>query len=208
MGEVSKDILALLTQLLPGFLTAWVVYGLTSHPRPSQFERVVQALIYSLLVGALVALEEKLLIQMGQRYSLGQWDKSAELLASTLSAVVLGLLFAYFSNNDALYGFARKVGLTQRTAYPSEWYGAFTSLRLRYVVLHLTDGRRINGYPIEWPSAPEVGHFRLRDAAWLNDDNSEVSLEAVHSILVNAKSVEFVEFLKTSEEISGGTKAA
>ena len=42
MGETSKDVLALLTQLMPGFLTAWVVYGLTTYTKPPQFERVVQ----------------------------------------------------------------------------------------------------------------------------------------------------------------------
>ena len=31
MGDVSKDVLAIMTQLLPGFLTAWVVYGLTNY---------------------------------------------------------------------------------------------------------------------------------------------------------------------------------
>ncbi len=34
MGETSKDVLALLTQLMPGFLTAWVVYGLTTYTKP------------------------------------------------------------------------------------------------------------------------------------------------------------------------------
>jgi len=54
MIETSKDILALLMQLMPGFLTAWVIYGLTTYTKPSQFERVVQALIYSYIVSALV----------------------------------------------------------------------------------------------------------------------------------------------------------
>lgn len=52
MGETSKDVLTLLTQLMPGFLTAWVVYGLTTYTKPPQFERVIQAVIYSFLVNA------------------------------------------------------------------------------------------------------------------------------------------------------------
>lgn len=63
--DVSKDILALLTQLMPGFLTAWVVYGLTTYTKPSQFERIVQALIYSFMVSALVAVAEPLLLLAG-----------------------------------------------------------------------------------------------------------------------------------------------
>lgn len=69
--DVSKDILALLTQLMPGFLTAWVVYGLTTYTKPSQFERIVQALIYSFMVSALVAVAEPLLLLAGQFVRLG-----------------------------------------------------------------------------------------------------------------------------------------
>jgi len=39
--EITKDFIILVTYLLPGFLAAWVFYGLTSPPKPSQFERVV-----------------------------------------------------------------------------------------------------------------------------------------------------------------------
>ena len=207
MGEISKDILTLLTQLLPGFVTAWVIYGLTSYPRPVQFERVVQALIYSFLVGAMVAIEEKGLVLAGRIIVLDTWDKSSELVASAVSAISLGLLFAYFSNNDKFYAFARRRGFTKRTAYPSEWYGAFTALQ-RYVVLHLNDSRRIAGYPIEWPSDPSSGHFRLVDAAWINDDRTEVRLDGDHSILVQAKQVELVEFLKHIEELSNAAKTS
>lgn len=206
MGEVSKDIFTLLTQLLPGFVTAWVIYGLTSHPKPAQFERLVQALIYSFLVGVLVVIEERALLFIGTYVKFGVWDKSSELLFSAVTAIALGLAIAYFSNNDKFYAFVRERGLTKRTAYPSEWYGSFTSLQ-RYVVLHLVDGRRISGYPIEWPSDPTSGHFRLVDSAWVNDDRTETSLEGDHSILLQAKHVELVEFLKNVEELPNAAKA-
>jgi hypothetical protein len=207
VGEISKDILTLLTHLLPGFVTAWVIYGLTSYPRPGQFERVIQALIYSFLVGVLVAVEEKALAFAGRYLTVGIWDTSSELIASAVSAIALGLAFAYFSNNDKFYAFARRNGMTRRTAYPSEWYGAFTAIQ-RYIVLHLNDGRRISGYPIEWPSDPSSGHFRLVDAAWVKEDRTEVRLDGDHSILLQAKQVELVEFLKHIQELPDATEAA
>src|SRR4051812_35285532 len=103
MGETSKDVLALLTQLMPGFLTAWVVYGLTTYTKPSQFERVVQALIYSFIVNALVAVLERLLLLVGKFLQLGQWDKTAELITSTLVALGLGLLLSYFMRSDTFF---------------------------------------------------------------------------------------------------------
>lgn len=205
MGETSKDVLALLTQLMPGFLTAWVVYGLTTYTKPPQFERIVQALIYSFIVNALVLILERVLIFIGRSIQFGVWDKSAELIASTAVALLLGLVLSYYMRNDSFFALARRLNLTNRTSYPTEWYGAFAK-KPRYVVLHLTGGRRISGYPSEWPSEPIVGHFRLTNAAWIGDDNAETSLDGNESILIEAKQVEMVELLKDVEELNDAAK--
>lgn len=206
--DVSKDILALLTQLMPGFLTAWVVYGLTTYTKPSQFERLVQALIYSFIVGALVAAAEPLLLLASKVVRLGTWDHSAEVIASAIFAIALGLLLSFFMTNDAFFRQARRLGITSRTAFPSEWYGAFAVRPPRYVVLHLEGGRRITGYPIEWPTEPISGHFKLTDAAWLDDQNKEIPLDMNDSILIAAKQVEMVEFLKNMQERTNAAETA
>ena len=205
MGETSKDVLALLTQLMPGFLTAWVVYGLTTYTKPPQFERVVQALIYSFLVNGLVAILEVVLLFVGKTIKLGTWDKSSEVIASAMIALLLGILLSFYMRNDAFFKLARRLKLTTRTPFPSEWYGAF-AVKPRYLVLHLSGGRRISGYPIEWPTEPTVGHFRLTDAAWLDDENTETPLDGDQSILIEAKQVEMVELLKDEEERTNATE--
>lgn len=206
--DVSKDVLALLTQLMPGFLTAWVVYGLTTYAKPSQFERIVQALIYSFIVSALVAATEPLLLLVGQFVRLGTWDHSAEVIVSAVLAIALGLLLSFFMTNDAFFRRARRLGLTSRTPFPSEWYGAFAAQPPRYVVLHLEGGRRITGYPMEWPTEAISGHFKLTDAAWLDDQNGEIPLDTNDSILIAAKHVEMVEFLKNISERTNATETA
>jgi hypothetical protein len=170
MGETSKDVLTLLTQLMPGFLTAWVVYGLTTYTKPPQFERVVQALIYSFIVNGLVAILEGVLLLAGKAVRLGVWDKSSEVIASAAVALLLGLVLSYYMRTDTFFRLARRLNLITRTAFPSEWYGAFAT-KPRYLVLHLTGGRRISGYPTEWPTEPSAGHFRLTDAAWIDEEN-------------------------------------
>ena len=205
MGETSKDVLALLTQLMPGFLTAWVVYGLTTYTKPPQFERVVQALIYSFLVNGLVAILEVVLLFVGKTIKLGIWDKSSEVIASAMIALLLGILLSFYMRNDAFFKLARRLKLTTRTPFPSEWYGAF-AVKPRYLVLHLSGGRRISGYPIEWPTEPTVGHFRLTDAAWLDDENTETPLDGDQSILIEAKQVEMVELLKDEKERTNATE--
>lgn len=206
MGETSKDVLALLTQLMPGFLTSWVVYGLTTYTKPPQFERVVQALIYSFLVSGIVAILEPTFLLAGRFAKLGTWDKSTELVTSTIVALLVGILLAFYMRNDGFFRVARRLKLTTRTPFPSEWYGAFAS-KPRYVVLHLCGDRRLSGYPLEWPTEPTVGHFRMTDAAWINEENSETVLAGNESILIEAKQVEMVEFLKSEEETTNAAKA-
>jgi hypothetical protein len=97
--------------------------------------------------------------------------------------------------------------------------------RGRYIVLHLKDGRRIYGWPQQWPSDSSTGHFELMESRWLEgppttqqdvlkeDQNSSEarpksgSLMIVDSILVSAVDVEIVEILKFLEEIGSGPEA-
>lgn len=44
--------------LLPGFVAAAVFYSLTSHPKPGAFDRVIQALIFTVVGQSLVVLVE------------------------------------------------------------------------------------------------------------------------------------------------------
>lgn len=48
--EISLELLKVIFSLLPGFITAEIIYLLTSYLKPSTFERIVQALILTALV--------------------------------------------------------------------------------------------------------------------------------------------------------------
>jgi hypothetical protein len=195
MDDVSKDVVSLLLQLFPGFIAAWILYGLTSYPKPSQFERVAQAVVFSFLIKVLVVPEHWALLYIGQ------------LFAATVTGILFGLSASYLANNDRLYRVARRLGLTKRTAYPSEWYGALTR-KPKYVVLHLDGDRRISGWPLQWPSDPRHGHFELAEAAWLTKDWAapEIPLDGVDSILIAASAVQFIEFLKPLESTINGAE--
>ena len=184
---------------LPGFVTAWVFYAFTSYPKPSQFERVIQALIFTLIIQFSIlsisnivsfVVEEKISIKIGSNENLA-W--------SVAFAISLGLLFSYFANNDKFHKILRWAKITKETSYSSEWFSAFSD-NITYTVLHLDDGRRIYGWPIEWPTEPNAGHFLLEQAVWLTDDNKEIETSGVESILVDAKNVKFVEFMKNTWE--------
>lgn len=194
MEDVGQEVVTLLRYLLPGFLAAWVFYGFTSFQRPSQFERVVQALIFTLLVQPLAYGMESTLLFLGKKCAFGIWTESSELAAAVISAFGLGAAFAAFANNDLFHKLMRKAHITRETSYPSEWYGVFCS-NVTYVVLHLKDKNRIYGWPQEWPSQPGSGHFVLQQASWLDDNNKEIPLTNVSSMLIPASDVTLVEFM-------------
>lgn len=202
MENFAKDIISILQYLLPGFLAAWVFYGFTSFPKPSQFERIVQALIFTLIIQSIVFIEINTVLRLGNILSLGNCTKRFELLCSIITAFFLGAVFAYFTNNDKFHKLARNIGLTRETSYPSEWFGAFLK-NVTYVVLHFEDERRLYGWPIEWPSEPEKGHFVLEQASWLGEDG-EIPITGVSSIMVNVKDVKWVEFMEKTQEGKNG----
>ena len=203
METFAKDFITLLQYLLPGFVAAWVFYSFTSFPKPSQFERVVQALIFTIFVQALVFITKNIFLLIGTKWALFNWNNHFVLIFSIAFGILLGIIFSYFANNDKIHKKLRDWGVTRETSYPSEWFGAFLK-NVTYVVLHLEDERRLYGWPVEWPSDPEKGHFVLEQASWLDEDNKEIPITGVKSIMVNAKDVKWVEFMeKTWEEKHG-----
>lgn len=196
MTIISSEIFSLLNLLLPGFITSYIIYSLTSFPKKSEFESIILALIYTLLIKAIISIIQIIAIFVGRIIIIGYWNSTSDLILGFIFAVSLGLIISYLLNNDTLHAFLRDKQITKQTSYPSEWYGTFSE-NLTYVILHLKDGRRIMGWPTEWPSFPTEGHFVLERADWLLEENGNskiVPIINVEKIMIDAKSVEIVEF--------------
>ena len=98
MDTLFNNATTLLTYLLPGFLAAWVFYGLTSHPKPPQFERTVEALVFTFVVQALVKFIELMLLLAGRCFVLGIWTETSSLLWGFVLAGLLGTGLALAAN--------------------------------------------------------------------------------------------------------------
>ncbi len=173
--------------LLPGFVSAWVFYALTAYPKESQFERFIQALIFTMIIQSIVGFSQFFIDTL-------KCNEELRLFFAFVLALILGLLLAYFSNNDKLHKFLRYFKITKETSYASEWSSAFSS-QATHITLHLNDGKRIYGWTKEWPSDPNNGHFYLKNASWLTDTD-EIPLKEVNGILINNNDVNMVEFMK------------
>ena len=203
MDLPSKAIVDVMMYLLPGFITAALVYTLTPAPRPIPFERVIQALIFTMIIHVGVSVTRFVLLWAGTHArQWGPWTDGVALGWSVVLAFALGLFVAWTANSDRIHGALRKLRITHQTSYTSEWYGAFCRHQ-GYVVLHLTGNRRMLGWAEEWPSTPDVGHFVIASAQWLleeNGANKVVDLPTVHRILIKAQDVEMVEMMRPLTE--------
>lgn len=202
MEGISGDLISIMKYLLPGFLTAWIFYCFTAYPKPSQFERIIQALIFTLIIQPVNYSIKSLMLWLGNFFVVAKWTEQSEITLSILCAVSMGFIFSYFANTDKFHAAIRKLGISKETSYPSEWFGVF-SKNVTYVVLHLKDERRIYGWPMEWPPEQGSGHFSLTQASWLTD-NEEIALANVDAILIPASEVQFVEFMSKTWEKENG----
>ena len=196
MDWASSEIVEVLSFLLPGFVAAAVFFSLTSHPKPNEFERIVIALIFTIFVQSFIWIARITLHWIGDTYwSVGAWSNDAELPASVGIAILFGLIAVRAANKDLIHRHLRKAGFTKENSYPSEWYSAFSRNRSSYVVLHLKGERRLYGWPEEWPSRPDKGHFLVAEGEWLVEDG-RIPAEGVTTILIPSTEVEMVEFLE------------
>lgn len=192
--------------LLPGFVTAAIFYNLTSYPKPSQFERVIHALIFTLFIKAGVEVIEYLFGETNSLWSVVQWNETVSVIFSILIAIGFALILSYFANNDTIHKVLRRTGITRETSFPSEWFGSFLE-NVTFVVLHLHDGRRLYGWPIEWPSESTKGHFFIQDPIWIHGDEhdaEEKQITGVSNILIDVTDVKWVEFIEKSWEKKNG----
>ena len=192
MPEISTEVIALLQYLAPGFLVTWVYFGLTSHEKPSQFDRTVQALIYTAVVHSLVAAERQIASRIGEWHAFGTWDAGSELIAAVISALLLGLVVAASANHDLLHLVLRKLKVTHRTSHPGEWFSVFSE-NSQTVVLHLKDDTRVHGWPSMWPSNAEKGHFFVTGAT-RKERGADDTISRYEALMINVVDVTLVEF--------------
>lgn len=100
MPQISTEVVALLQYLAPGFLVTWLYFGLTPHEKPSQFERTVQALIYTAVVQALVALEKLIATRIGEWHSYGEWTEDG----SPFSRIIRSSSVLHLKDKSSVHG--------------------------------------------------------------------------------------------------------
>jgi len=156
MEGVSTELVNLLRYLLPGFLAAWIFYGLTAHPKAAQFERVVQAVIFTAIIQWVVLVIKWCLCFLGRHCVIwGTWNPDSTVFWSMLVAVAMGLLFARFANDNSLHEWLwcwkwyEKQRLKSRRNWQRQWIRSRRRFRLPSLC------------PLKWSSFRKSGFLRL-----------------------------------------------
>lgn len=202
MNYMTIEIIKLFEFLFPGFVMSVLFYSLTSFPRKSEFEMVIMALVYTVIINTVVNIVEFIFILVGKSWSIiGEWSSTVNVLWSVFFAIVFGLLLTYLYNNDILHKFLRKLKITKKTSYPTGWYGTFSTTQ-SYVILHFNDGSRLMGWPLEWPPSSKDEHIVMQKAVWLanNENEQDIELLNIDKILIETNNIYMIEFLKQEEQ--------
>lgn len=188
--------MTLFFKLLPGFLAAAVFHALTPYPKRDILDRVVAALIFTMFAQLCIAAVRPMMYWIGANiYSFGEWTSTSDLASGAAFGVGLGLLWSHAINNGHTHAWLRKLGTTKRTSLPSQWFSALARYEC-FIILHFKDERRLMGWPREWPDEPETGHFLMESPSWVLPDGTEAIMLQLEAILISAKEVEAIEFLR------------
>ena len=94
MTNWASNSIEILNFLVPAFIAAAVYYGLTSAGRPNTFERLIQALIFTIIIKAISTSADPYEPFRNQR-----WFENTP-LDNILIAIILGFGFAVRLNKD------------------------------------------------------------------------------------------------------------
>jgi hypothetical protein len=200
MDLPSSDLAALLFKLMPGLLAATVFHALTPYPKRDLFDRLVNALIFTMVAQLVVVCLGWILVVVGSLVGpIGPWNETAEFVWGALAGLVIGVAWSHVVNNGYAHRLLQRWGTTKKISSATEWHWAFNE-RTSWIVLVLKDRRRLMGWPRLFPDQPGVGHFLLEEPAWYLADGREARLYGVNRMLIDAAEVAAVEFMRFADD--------
>lgn len=194
MDDVSEKIIPLLQQLLPGFFAMMTFYWFASAPKPTQFERVIQALVLTAIISLMIGLLEKLFYFLGHFVSFGEWGAEHTTIYSIILATIMGCALAYASNRDIIFDKARRYKITKK-ASADDFIHILRQNSESKVIVNFKDDRRLCGAVKSYPNEISTGVIWIGNPRWM-DDTKTYTNNQINSILINISDIKFIEFIE------------
>lgn len=196
----------LLLFLLPGFVTLKVREALAIVAKSSDFSRVVDAMLFTLLNYAIYfpvanALGLKQFTILGLRAD--STGASFQLVTPYLpalflmlgTATALGIFVGMGTDRDWFYKFKTGLRLTRRPARIDVWADSFYEAKKKWILVQLEDGTQIIGWPFRYSDEPERRQLFLKDARVRRPDGVEYDVTGPGLLLTEASKIKLIEFL-------------
>jgi len=210
--------LQILLILLPGFASAYFVQLLVTRRAQSDFERVVESLLYSFVIYVLYSVirQGRLpfhLVQDPQGKSdTILWDVSGlTLLAAVTFLFSLLVTFYYKRDGNLIFRLfdltnpkvIKRLGwlkLTERTTRNSIWNDIFESEYETgsFVQVELSDDRSLLGVLLYYSDSAEDCSIYLSSASWVSADGTLTKIDGPGILLVKGSGIKSVSLLSSA----------
>lgn len=188
--------------LIPGFISATILNTLIVRKDKSELSKIVEALIFSLLIYTLyslaIARSPVALIKVGE-VSTFSYEYKAFLWLLCFS-LIIPLILGLFIVKDWHMKAARFLGFSRRTARGSVWLDVFYEKDV-HIIIDFVNGRRIYGWPMYYSDDPGSQYIYLYEPAWIVEDETSkeskyVELDVEGILITPEQKIESIEFLR------------
>jgi len=194
--------------LLPGFSAAYVVQALATRRAQSDFERVIEAVVFSFIIYVCyIPLNrgnlpfEIIKDQTGKTEDTVLWHPSqlVWLAAVTVVFTLFAVVYIRFDGNRLF----RAVGLTERTTRNSIWNDILEheAIDSQPVQVELADGRNILGVLLYYSDNSEDDSVYLSQASWVDKDGQTVPIPGPGILLTKNSGIRSVSLLNPATDI-------
>ena len=202
MIPATTGALQILLILLPGFAAAYLVQLLVLRNTQTDFDKVIEAGLYSALIYAtfLLCTQGALPFDLipprpPLTETIVQWHlrRLVGLAGLSFAYAVLGAVY-YRVDGNRLF---RAVKLTERTARRSIWNDIFQDVASSKQILQveLGDKRSILGQLVYYSDAAEDCSIYLAQAAWVREDGTTVSIAGPGILLTKNSNIQSISLL-------------
>lgn len=200
------EALGILLVLLPGFACAYIVQFLAVRRKQSELDKVIEALIFSLLLYIFTLPFFSYTLPLGWRPLDPQHPDVYQIIVNwkhlawlTFASIVFAIVYSANINRDWAMSFLRLIGVTERTSRKTIWNDAFQEVG-GMVQVGLSGDRKILGWLRYYSDEAKDGSLFLESASWVKKDNdgteSEEAIDGPGILLTRESGIEYVMFLK------------
>lgn len=201
--NITYETINILLLLVPGFIATRIIDAITQRREQNDVGRLVEALIFSFLIYAIVNLFTDWqpifrAVTSGEvttyKFSTDHILLMTIAIFTALVPITIGVILHY----DLFMKVLRFLRITDKTWRDSLWQDVFIEQK-RFLVINLKDERRIYGWPMYYSNDPKEGFIYLYNPAWIDEDGKYVEC-GTHGILIQMENIDSIEFIKEDSE--------